>query len=394
MTRISHARVTKAQVDRLAPGEMIRDNSLVGFGVRRQKGAPVFFLQKRIGARVRWITIGRYGSPWTPDSARQEAYRLLGQVAEGTPPVTRPDALAAKPAVRDAVKVFLAEHGTRLKPSSHEKYTFLINACVIPELGDRLVADVNRADVMKLHARLAKTPQQANYAIAVLSKFMTWSEEHGHRPMQSNPCFRLKKYRAVRRQRYLSPDEFTRLGTVLDRVQSIDHEHFYFAAAVRLLLLSGARLGEILTLAWKSVDFDRQLLLLPDSKTGQKVIRLNPQTLDLLRSIPRVDGNPYVIIGRREGSHLINLQKPWRRIRREAGLDDVHLHDLRHTFASVAAAANGSLLMIGRLLGHSQTQTTQRYAHLSNGPVDQLNKDVGDKIAAAIGMRGKGQCVE
>jgi len=386
MPSIAHTRITKIAVDRLGPGDMIRDTDLSGFGVRRQQGPATYFLQKRIGARVRWITIGRHGSPWTPETARREAYRLLGQIAGGEAPTLKRQDLADKPTLKEAADRFMTEHGVRLKRTSHEKYQFLLDRYIVPELGDRLIGRIARPDVLKLHAGMAKTKSLANYAVSVLSRLMSWAEEHGLRPPQSNPCFKLKKFRENKRQRYLSNVEYERLGVVLARTAAIDRENFYIVAALYLLMLTGARVGEIRALLWRSVDLQRGLLILPDSKTGQKTIRLNPQAVEVLRTLPRIDGNPHVIIGRRPGEHLVNLQKPWRRIRKEAGLDDVHIHDLRHSFASVGAAAKGSLPMIGRLLGHNHQNTTARYAHLADDPVDDLNATIGATIAEAIGM--------
>ena len=384
MPKILHVRITKHAVDHLSPGTMIRDTDLTGFGVRRQRDVPVYFLQKRIGKRVRWISIGPHGSPWTAETARKEAYRLLGQIAGGAPPQTRRQELAGKPTLRDAAQHFMAEHGTQLKHQSRIKYQFLLDRYIIEQLGDRLLETINRADVMRLHARMADKPPLANYAISVLSKLMSWAEDQGLRPLQSNPCFRLKKYRENSRQRFLSTEEYARLGATLAAVEKIDQENYYIAAAIRLLILTGARLGEIITLKWSYVDLERRMLRLPDSKTGQKIIRLNPQAVDALKRILPAQDNPYVIVGRRPGACLVNLQKPWRRIRRAAGVDDVRLHDLRHSFASVAAAQKGSLPMIGRLLGHNHTRTTARYAHLAADPVDQLNAEVGVAIAAAL----------
>ena len=386
MPQIHHLRITKHAVDRLATDSMIRDTDLTGFGVRRQQGPAIYFLQKRIGRKVRWVTIGRHGSPWTPETARKEAYRLLGQIAGGTPPQTQRQDLALKPTLRDAAQHFMAEHGTRLKHQSRIKYQFLLDRYILDLLGDRLLETINRADVMRLHAHMAAKPPLANYAVSVLSKLMSWAEEQGIRPLQSNPCFRLKKFRENTCQRFLIDKEYARLGAVLDRVQHLDQENYFIVAAVRLLALTGARLNEILTLQWKHVDLQRRMLTLPDSKTGQKVIRLNPQAVELLRNLRRIDSNPYVIVGRRPDACLVNLQKPWRRIRAEAGLPDVRLPDLRHTFASMAAAQKGSLPMIGRLLGHNHTRTTARYAHLASDPVDQLNAGVGEAIAAVIGL--------
>lgn len=386
MARILKTRVTKYSVDRLLAGEMIRDTDLVGFGVRRQKGPASYFLQKRIGQRIRWITIGRHGAPWTPESARKEAYRLLGQIVGGDEPRLRRQDLADKPTLAEAAQRFLEEHGARLRPSTLTKYRYLLKRYIVPELGDRLIERIARPDVLKLHGRMAKKPPIANYSIAVLSKLMSWAEEYDLRPPQSNPCFRIKKFRQNTRQRYLSTEEYGRLGAVLARVEKLSGERYYQVAAIKLLLFTGARLNEILTLTWKSVDLQRNLLLLPDSKTGQKVIRLNAQAADIIRALPKLPDNPHVIIGRIAGSAMINLQDPWQRIRKEAGIPDVRLHDLRHSFASVAAGANGSLPLIGGLLGHSQFDTTARYAHLAAHPLDALNARVGHTIAAAIGM--------
>ena len=386
MPTIRKARVTKTSVEGLGPDEMIRDTDLAGFGARRQKGPAVYFLQKRIGARIRWVTIGRHGAPWTPETARREAYRLLGQIAGGEEPHTKRENLAELPTLKEAAQRFKTEHGIRLKPATYEKYRYLIDRYIVPELGHALIDRIARPDILKFHASMAKTPTLANYAVNVLSKMMSWAEEHGLRPSQSNPCFRLKKFRENKRQRYLNEAEYVRLGEVLRRTETIDGENFYIVAALRLLMLTGARVGEIRTLAWRSVDLERGLLILPDSKTGQKVIRLNPQAVAILKALPRVKGNEHVIPGRRAGSCMVNLQKPWRRIRQEAGLDDVRIHDLRHSFASVGAAKKGSLPMIGRLLGHNHQNTTARYAHLADDPVDDLNATIGATIAAAIGM--------
>ena len=175
-----------------------------------------------------------------------------------------------------------------------------------------------------------------------------------------------------------------RLGEALSAAESERTATPWTIAAIRLLVLTGARLSEILTLRWEFVDFERGLLLLPDSKTGRKAITLNAPALKVLAKIPRLPDNPFVICGERRGAHLVNLEKPWRRIRAAAGLEGVRLHDLRHTFASVAAAGGASLPLIGNLLGHSQPGTTARYAHLSADPVRQVSEDTGRRIAQAM----------
>jgi integrase len=158
----------------------------------------------------------------------------------------------------------------------------------------------------------------------------------------------------------------------------------WIIAAIRLLILTGARLSEIRTLRWAEVDVERRMLRLGDSKTGKKTIHLGDATLEVLASIPRLPDNPYVICGERPGTHLVNLQKAWRRIRRLAGLDDLRIHDLRHSFASVAAAQGLSLPVIGALLGHSQPATTARYAHLAQDPLARANAEISGRIATAL----------
>jgi integrase len=163
--------------------------------------------------------------------------------------------------------------------------------------------------------------------------------------------------------------------------------------AIRLLMLTGCRLSEITTLKWDYVDIKARELRLPDSKTGAKVVHFGKTAADVLTSIKKLDGNPYVITGQKnDGSRLTDLQHPWRRIRAKAGLDNVRIHDLRHSYASGALALGEGLTMIGKLLGHTQVQTTARYAHLANDPVKSAAGRVSDTIGAA--MRGKGTKVK
>jgi integrase len=182
---------------------------------------------------------------------------------------------------------------------------------------------------------------------------------------------------------FLSDPEVARLLEALYTAEEAKTASPWAIAAVRLPLYTGARLNEILTLRWEWVDWQRRLLLLPISKTGPKSIVLSGRAVAVLGRIPRIEGNPYVICGKRPGAHLVNLQKPWRRIRKAAGLDHICIHDLRHSFASFAAAGGASLPMIGALLGHSEPRTTARYAHLANGPLAQVAEAVGQQIEGA-----------
>lgn len=389
MARVVRAKVTKAAVDRLATGQTLRDTELKGFGARRQTGAVSYFLLKRISGRLRWMTIGLHGSPWTAETARKEAHRLLGSIASGGDPATLKQERLENPTFTQASEQFMLDHGVKLKPGSRAKYEILLRLYLRPKFGPRRLVDIKRTDVLRFHSGLAEKASTANYCVAILSKIMSWAEEHGYRTERSNPCFAIDKFRENKRQRFLSKEEWSRLGQVLAQVAAEGRENLYVVAAIRLLMFTGARVGEILTLKWSFVDLERGFLMLPDSKTGQKVISLNTTAVDALKAVPRVQGNPHVIVGRFDRSYLINLQKPWRRIRAAAGLDDVRLHDIRHSFASAAAAEGGSLPMIGKLLGHRHAATTARYVHLVEDASHALNQKAGDRIAASIESANK-----
>ena len=207
------------------------------------------------------------------------------------------------------------------------------------------------------------------------------AESWSLRPQFTNPCRGVKKYKEKKRERFLSREELRRLGEAL----RIEEEFAPQAVAcIRLLLLTGCRLGEIQTLKWSYLDLETCLAFLPDSKTGRKTLYLGSVAVKLLRSIPRRRDNPYVITGDIEGQHLTDMQKPWRRIRRLADLPDVRIHDLRHTFASSGVALGQGLPIIGRLLGHTQPQTMARYAHLAAAPALEVADKISQILAAHI----------
>lgn len=388
MAKSMVGRVTVSAVANLKPQETLRDTELKGFGVRRRNGQPSYFLQTRVNGRLRWVTIGIHGSPWTPATARKEAIKLLNDIAGGDDPNQSRKIKRGTPTFREMAPVFLEEHGSKVAPRTFDEYRRMIEKTIIPAIGTRKVNDLDKADVARTHAQWGdKQKRNANHALAVLSKFISWLEEQGLRPENTNPCRGIKKYPERRIERYLSMEEFQRLGEVLREAEETGSEDVYILAAIRLLMFTGARLSEILTLTWAEVDLERGILFLKHSKTGQKPIFLNEPAKEILETIPKLAKNPYVIVGSKIGSHLVNLQKPWRRIRKQAGLDDVRLHDLRHSFASLAAGSGASLPLIGGLLGHSQPQTTARYAHLASNPLREVNETVGAKLKEVLSAK-------
>lgn len=370
-------------VRQLEPGDELRDIDLKGFGVRRQQASISYFVHTRIRGRLKRLTIGKHGSPWTPDTARREAAKLLLAIKSGENPALERDARRIKATTFDELAAqFLDLHGAKLKPRTREEYARLIRLQLTKSFGGMPIEDITAGSVARAHANWRKTPRAANHALAVLSKMMSWAEEQGLREGK-NPCIGVEHYRETKRERFLSDEELSRLGAALSEAQAAG-ESLWTITLVRMLILTGARLGEMLTLKWDHVDLTRNCLRLPDSKTGAKTVLLSAEASALLASLPRIANNPWVFPGHIHGQHLVNAQKPWRAIRERAGLDDVRLHDLRHSFASVAVEVGGTLPIIGHLLGHSQAQTTARYAHVAPNPAQRVANAVGKRIAEAM----------
>ena len=280
---------------------------------------------------------------------------------------------------------FLEEYATvRYKPGTLAWTRTVVRRYIVPEFGRLALAAVERTQVRELHHRLSHTPSIANMVVRTLSLMYRLAEDWGLVPEGCNPCRSVVKYPQRKRERFLTDEEFTRLGRVLDEVETEGGASPAAVAAIRLLMLTGCRKSEILTLRWEHVALDAGELHLPDSKTGARVISLPPMAVKLLAGLPRDLGSPWAIPGRHPGNHLRELADAWKVIRTRAELDDVRIHDLRHSFASRALALGESLPMIGRLLGHSQVETTARYAHLARDTVHESAARVADSLATDL----------
>ena len=289
------------------------------------------------------------------------------------------------PTVAALAARYLEEHAIpKKKPRSVAEDRAHLRRFILPRFGTRKAAGITRADVQSFHHALKATPYQANRALALLSKMFNLAERWGVRPDGSNPGRHVERYPEQCRERFLSAVELARLGEVVAEAEANGSEPPSALAAIRLLILTGCRRQEILGLRWEQVDFQRGLLVFEDSKTGRKAIPLGAAVLALLVDLPRLEGNPYVLPGERQGRHFVGLRDVWVRIRRRAGLEDVRIHDLRHSFASVGASGGDCLLIIGKLLGHTQAATTQRYAHLTADPVKQAADRISGEIAARM----------
>ena len=353
------------------------DGELTGFGVRiRKSGRKNYVLQTRVDGKLRWFTIGQHGRV-TVDEARAAALEILAATNKGIDPRDANAKREAEPVMAELGRRFLEEYvPVHCKPSTEGEYRRSVELFIDPAIGEMRISEVQRKDIAKLHHDMRDKPYQANRTLGVLSKMFSLAEVWGLRPDGSNPCRHVKRYKERNRERFLSPEETERLGEVL---REAEDEMPSAVAAFRLLLLTGCRLSEIQFLRWEYMKDD--CIELPDAKTGGRVVPLGPEARTILAGLSREDDNPWVIAGRLPGSHITDLQKPWRRIRARARLEDVRIHDLRHSYASRALALGESLTMIGKLLGHTQVQTTARYAHLARDSI----QTAAARITGSIG---------
>ena len=383
------AKITKRTVDALSPQERERvvwDDDLKGFGVRiHPSGRKVYIVKTRFRGRAVKVTIGPHGAV-TPAEARTRAAEIISDARAGKDPAAGRGANANAPTMRELGKRFLEEYvPSHCKPSTEAEYRRSVTLFIDPGIGRLRVPDIQRKDIAALHHGMRETPYQANRTLGVLSKMFNMAEVWGLRPDGSNPCRHVQRFREEKRERFLSDEEYRRLGETLKEVERDGSETHAAIAAIRLLMLTGCRLSEVQKLRWEHIDLDAGELRLPDTKTGAKTVHLGDPAVAVLRGIHRKDNNPWVIAGRKPGSHLTDLQHPWRRIRARAGLDDVRIHDLRHSFASGGLLVGEGLPMIGKLLGHTQVQTTARYAHLANDPVKSAANRIASRIAEVSG---------
>lgn len=409
-------KITKRAVDALrasasAEEIVLWDDQIKGFGVRvRAGGAKTYILHYRAGkgraAPLRKVTIGKHGSPWTPETARVEAKRLLGQVVYGGDPSIERATEKMAITIAELCDLYLEEGVAHKKRSTLRNDKSRIEHHIKPLIGRKRVNAIGRADIERLltdvKERKTATPDLnkgkkrpagslpsggagvAGQCVTLVSTLLSFAVKRGLR--SDNPALGIKKPPVRKMERFLSEQEITRLAAALE-AEAASSGNPYPTAAIKLLLFTGCRRSEIANLLWENVDRETQCLRLPDSKTGGKVVYLNAPALKVLLKVPRMQANPHVIVGSKEGCGLSGLDKIWYRIRKLAKLDGLRLHDLRHSFASVGIASGLSLPLIGALLGHKHATTTARYAHLSADPIKAANEAVGARLAAAMARK-------
>jgi integrase len=435
-------KITKTSVDNAKSSERVWfmwDTELKGFGLKvTPAGNKIYIAQYRTGGRgspTQRYTVGKHGT-FTPEQARKAAHSVLGNVANGKDPQNQKMAERAAITVSELCDVYSLEGCATKKPSTIATDKGRILRHIKPLMGRKKVKDLVTNDIKrfmsdvaggktaidektKAHGRARVTGGKgtANRTTALVASILTFAVSEGIRT--DNPARGIKYYATRSGERYLTSEELSRLGETLNKIEiagkalaeletqrpnmkttkeiaalrkrigevSKESESPNAINSTRLLILTGCRKSEILSLKWHEIDFNTGCLRLDDSKTGQKIVMLGAPALQIFANLSKQDGSDFVFPAMRGNGHYMGLPKAWARIRKHAGLEDVRLHDLRHSFASVGAAAGMGLQVVGKLLGHSNPKTTARYAHIADDPA----KAAADRIAGSIAATMNGQ---
>jgi integrase len=412
---VATRKLTKKTVDALPVRKNVYiayDDSLPGFGCRvTPSGARSWIVEYRPqgggrGIAKKRLTLGTT-SVLTPDQARQAAGEVLAKVRLGQDVPNDRAARRAAATLAELVERFMREEvrPTR-KPRTSALYEMHFRVHVLPELGQKRAREITASDIAKLHRAIGdKAKVTANRVLALISGLFSWAARVGEVPEALKPARGITRYREQGRERFLSGEELGRLGDALREAETVgvpwtvdetnpkakharkDNRRAkvspFATAALRLLLLTGCRLREILNLRWEEFDRERGMLLLPDSKTGRKPVILSGAAIGVLDGIPRA--GDYVIAGKHPEQARRDLKRPWEAIRHRAGLGPMRLHDLRHSFAATGAGSNLGLPVIGKLLGHRRAETTSRYAHIAADPLRSAADAIATKLAAKLG---------
>jgi integrase len=380
-------KLTEALLDSLTPSDRDQyffDSVVTSFGFRLTPAGKGIFV---VGRNPRH-TVG-FRPPLRVTEARELAAQMVTDIRLGRDPrlarEARVEAVATgRMLVSQLIDKWLDEHvRPKLKPRTVFDYERLVTQHIRPALGNLSVQQVTRDDVVQLHLAMKRTPRRANYTISTVHAIFNFAEDSSLRPRGSNPAKRIKRYREGKIERFLTEVEIAKAADGIAAAERTGKIGPHAAAGLRLALFTGARSGEITAAQWSHVDFERKLIRLPDSKTNEpRTIHLSDAAVEVLRGIPRI--GPYVIAGAVHGESFKNLSRSWIVAREYVGLDDVRLHDLRHSYASLAAGRGVSLQMMGKLLGHRVPATTQRYAHLARDAVAAINDELGAAMTAAI----------
>lgn len=384
------------------------DDDLTGFGFyRTTTGTGTYFAEFRpvAGGGKKRIKLGRVGT-LKPSEAREAARKAIAHAGLGKDLAKGRADERASVTVKALVSAYIEEFVARnRKASSAAFYRIMLRKHIEPRIGTTKAVALTRVDVQRAHASMSKTARiSANRAMKLLSAAYGWGAKNGLVPEGCNPASGVDLNRETGRERFLTVDEMKRLGEVMIEAETVGFPvdasdakhapkgqrvkmHPSVTGAIRLIMLTGCRLREILHLRWSEVDLERGLMFLPDSKTGKKTVVMSAAALAVLNGMPRI--GEYVVAGESAGlpdeKPRADLKRPWSTITKRAGLGGLRIHDLRHSFASVGAWSGLGLPVIGKLLGHADAATTQRYAHIADEAARRGADVIANQIAEALG---------
>ena len=380
------AKLTKRAIDsfRYRGGWDVRwDDDIPGFGVRiYPSGKKAFVLSYRADGRKRLMVLGRYGADLTLDQARTRARRHLVQVRDGLDPLEERSKKAAGQTFKVLIEAYIERHAKVHKKTWKDDLQRL-NRHVPAGWLHRKASSITREEIAELHDRIGReTPYEANRFLEVLrmafnlARFWRFVDETAPNPAQG-----ITRYRERKRARWVKPQEIPALARAIDAQPNL-----YVRAALWLYLLTGVRKTELLCAKWDDVDFDQQVLTLPETKSGEtQFAALSAPAVAILRSIPRLPDNPHLLPGLKPGAHLTNIDRYWRVIRKEAGIEDVRLHDLRRTVGSWLSQAGVELNTIKNALRHANISTTLTYARLGADPAREAMEAHGRRVMEIVG---------
>jgi integrase len=383
---MAKGKLTKSRVDRLTQGEVLWDEDVAGFGVRRRQRETTFVLKYRANGRQRFVTIGRHGSPWTCETARSHARRLLGAIHAGDDPASQRDKRNREPTIEAVLDRYIRDHAEkRYKPSTRHEATRLVNAVLKPAFGKLRIGELTRADIKRWHTGLSDAPYEANHALAYLRKALGLAAlEWEYR--SDNPALGVQKFPEKKRERFFSDAELQQIGRAFAAIEAEGKAPVGCVRTIRLLALTGMRLGEVIGLQWTWIDFEHGCARLPDAKAGSRDVPLGGPALAYLASLERI--SPYVCYGKgKDAAKPISrsaVENFWPVLRDRARLKNARMHDFRHTTGTLAAQTGANAFMVRDLLGHSSLEISGGYVARAVDPLRKMADQVSERIAAAM----------
>ena len=388
--------LTEKRIRDAKPGPktvIIWDNAVMGLGVRITRGGvKSYVLSYRTGDRKRLATLARC-SEIPLREGRERAGRELADIREGGDPLRRREDAAEAPTVADLIGRFLSDEAPRriklgrLKPGTVEVYAWQAGKHILPVIGKRRVADVTRGDIERVVAPLSGPTRNA--VLALVSRLFTLAERWEWRDQRTNPVRGIERARQDARDRVLSPSELAALAAALNEAEARSPAN---VAAIRFAALTGLRIGEVLAVRWEHVDFEAGRLLLPNTKTGRRHHDMPTPALAVLANLPRAGDWAFTNNGKAPATYKY-VRAQFAAAAKEAGLEDVRLHDLRRGVMTAAAAAGVGTHVLRDLLGHKSTAMADRYIRHVGNPVRDAREQVAGQMAAMMQGKGKGEVV-